>query len=91
VATATVGSSSNATPVRGLECIEVLAQRGVGEPELGGEIRGRCRFDALQPLDDAALGVGQLCHRTILPRQPYFGSDPCIIDGECGGNARRTA
>jgi len=45
-----------------LESIEVLAERRVGEAELGGQIACRCGLDALQPLDDAVLGVGYLCH-----------------------------
>ena len=45
-----------------LERIEMLTQGGVGEPELAGKVGCRCRLDALEPLDDPALGVGELGH-----------------------------
>ena len=57
------------------ERIEVLAQRGVGEPELDGEIGGRCRLDALETFHDPALGVGQLGSPENSTWDPaYFGS-----------------
>jgi hypothetical protein len=65
---------------RRLQCVEVLAQRGVGEPELGSEIgRGR-RLDALQPLDDAVLRVGCVCHWANSTRERCISEGrPCII------------
>lgn len=45
---------------RALEGLKVLADRGVGQAELGGQFgRGR-RLGALQPFDDAALGTGEV-------------------------------
>ena len=70
-----------------LESVEVLAQRRVGEPELGGQIGGRRRLDALQPLDDPSLGVGQLCsRREFYPCDAYFGS--YALHNQHVGNAR---
>jgi len=62
------------------EGIEMLAQRGVGETELGGKICRSCRLDALQPFNDSALGVGQLCHPThSIFACPISEAAPCII------------
>ncbi|CAB4853567.1 unannotated protein [freshwater metagenome] len=44
----------------GLQRLEVLANRSVGETELGGQFRRSCCVGALEPLDDAALGTGQI-------------------------------
>ena len=48
-------------PVLG-QRLEVLAHGGVGEAELLGQLGRGGRLDALQPFDDAALGVGQRRH-----------------------------
>jgi len=42
------------------QCLKVLADRGVGETELGGELGSGDAFGALQALDDATLGAGQV-------------------------------
>ena len=55
--------------------VEVLPQRGVGEPELAREIRRSRRLDALQPFNDPSLGVGQVGHPDDSSGvTTYFGS-----------------
>ena len=51
-------------PVR-RERVEVLAHRGFGEPERGGELARR-RLRALEPVDDAALGVAQFARAHLI-------------------------
>ena len=43
-----------------LQRLEVLTNRRVGEAEFGGELGGSRALSALEPLDDAALGTGQV-------------------------------
>jgi hypothetical protein len=43
-----------------LQGLEMLADGGVGETELGGELGCRDGFDALEALEDAALGAGEV-------------------------------
>jgi hypothetical protein len=44
------------------ERVQMLTQGCVGESEFAGEIGGGCRLDALQPVNDPALGIGLLGH-----------------------------
>ena len=60
---ATAAGAWRVDPLDELGCLqrlEVLANRRVGEAELGGELGGRCALRALESLDDAALGAGQV-------------------------------
>ena len=76
-----------------LERIEMLSQRGVGEPELGGEVgRGR-RLDALQ----AVRRSGAWCRSARPPAEFYLAHalfrklSPCIIvasAAECSDRRR---
>jgi hypothetical protein len=43
--------------------VEVLPHGRVREPERLGQLGRGGRFDPLQPVDDAALGVGERSHR----------------------------
>ena len=43
----------------GRERVEVLANRGLGQPERGGELAGR-RLGPLQAVDDPPLGLAEL-------------------------------
>jgi hypothetical protein len=43
-----------------LQGLEMLADGGVGEAEFGGEFGCRDGFDALQALEDTALGAGEV-------------------------------
>ena len=56
-------------PVLG-QCLEVLANRGVRQAELFGQL-GRGGFvDPLEPVDDASLRIGQRRHQARLPAFP---------------------
>ena len=65
---------------RRLERVEVLAQRRVRQPELGGQVRRGGRLDALQPFDDAVLRVERVCHaRNSTEGGCISEGCPCII------------
>ena len=56
-----------------LQRLEVLADGGVGQVELGRQLAGGRRVDALQPLDEASLGIGHVDHAT--PSSTDYTSD----------------
>ena len=68
--TASTRRSDALNQIGGLERLEVLANRGVGETEVGRQLGCGGAVGALQVLDDSAFGTGEVVADVVDGSQP---------------------